>query len=857
MKLRYRIVILCLVFIAALIYFYRKVPEHTYLAEQTTVSASAATLPVVSFCVDGAEMNQTLGYTFLPEEALLRQSITPIMSDLSFQVLIDQKESVVKRLTCTVMEVSGGTLVEETEIMALKEWEDGRLYAPIMLTGTYARDVEYTLRITLTTNEGRNIYYYTRLLVTKDTSVAQKLAFSQLFHDSVLDYDAKFDMEKYLENTSADSGLDYAAVTLSDSIDVVGYGDMNPTEIACGVPTVTEYNEKYLSVTLDFWLEIVTGDARENVSGREEYRYFSEGSKNILYNYSRTLNARFDGTLVSINKNQIKVGLTTDTELNYLLSENEKYLLFVRDGALWQFDMNTNTMVRVFGFYREGMDYARYDNREHDFKLISVDDKGNADFVFYGYITRGEYEGRVGILYYRYHAEERRLEEMMFVPVTVPYEILKEEFGAFVYMNEYDEFYFTLYDTLYLYRTLVNDFSVVSEHLSDEWVHFPEQELLVYQETEDNASNTSLVFYDLENRAATRKDAPEGERILLLGTIDNRIVYGLAKEEDLTFYEDGSDCVPMYRLVIEEPSGEIVKNYSSGTQYIASAQVEGNVISIKLCKKTGTVPVTSVDADGTERSWERPLYEEAGDDIILNIKENATERITLSTRTTDLMHKEYYLNLPSGFKLEKIPKSADTVFTVITDSTTVRVGGWLAPRYYVEAYGRVALVSESLGECIALADQELGTVYDSRGTVVWMRGAKANSASLSNFSKTYASGVLSAEQAVLQMFFDYKGMSVDAGSCNLNERAFLAWLEETIPGTAVSLSGVSLNQVLAFVSDGKPVAVRSGDSMFVIIGYSSTLLTYVDPAQGKTYTKELTKMNEQFDKEAVYYSYID
>ena len=267
--------------------------------------------------------------------------------------------------------------------------------------------------------------------------------------------------------------------------------------------------------------------------------------------------------------------------------------------------------------------------------------------------------------------------------------------------------------------------------------------------------------------------------------------------------------------------------------------------------------MTSVDEDGTEQSRERPLYEETGDDIILNIKENATERITLSTRTTDLMHKEYYLNLPSAFKLEKIPKSADTVFTVIADSTAVRVGGWLAPRYYVEAYGRIALVSESLGECIALADQKLGTVYDSHGTVVWMRGAKANSASLSNFTKTYASASLSAEQAVLQMFFDYKGMSVDAGNCDLNERAFLVWLDDTILGTAVSLSGVSLNQALAFVSDGKPVAVRSGDSMFVIIGYSSTLLTYVDPTQGKTYTKELTKMNEQFDKDAVYYSYID
>ncbi len=107
------------------------------------------------------------------------------------------------------------------------------------------------------------------------------------------------------------------------------------------------------------------------------------------------------------------------------------------------------------------------------------------------------------------------------------------------------------------------------------------------------------------------------------------------------------------------------------------------------------------------------------------------------------------------------------------------------------------------------------------------------------------------------MFFDYKGIPVKAEECNPNERAFLTWLDESIPGTAVSLSGVSLGQVLAFVSDGKPVAARNGDSMLLIIGYSSSMLTYVDPEQGKTFTKELNKLNEIFDKDTVYYSYID
>ncbi len=857
MKLRYRIGILCLVFIAALIYFYRRIPEHTYEAEKMTVAASRATLPVVSFGVDGAEINLTLGYTFLPEESLMRQSITPVGPDQSFQVLIDQKESIVKRVTVTVMDVESSTVAEEVSIMALKERDDGRIYAPVTLTQNYARNLEYNLRITLTTNEGKNIFYYTRLLVTGDKAIAEKLAFSRIFHDSVLDYDGKYEMEKYLESTAVNSGYDYARVTLSDSLDVVGYGSMKPTQILCHVPTVTEYNNRYLSVSMDYWLEIVTGDARETVRANEEYRYLSEGKKLLLYNYTRTLNAKFDGTLTSISKNQLKIGLTTDTELSYRLSDNEKYLLFVRDGAVWEYDMKSNTMVRVYGISVNGRDYARYDNREHDYKLISLDDEGNADFVFYGYIPRGEYEGRVGILLYRYYAEERRIEEMMFVPVSVPYDVLKEEFGKFTYCNNYDEFYFTLYDTLYLYRTLVNDFSVVSGEMSEKWVHFPEHNLLVYQEDADTKDNRALLFYDLENRVATRKAAPAGERIALLGTIDNRIVYGLAREEDVTFRENGEDCVPMYKLIIEETDGTPVETYVPDNKYIAGAKVKGNVISMTLCKKTKVVSVPVKNPDGTETTVERPIFADAGEDIILNIRANEEEPVSITYRTTDLMHREYYLNLPKSFRLETIPRSSETVFTVVTGNTSVRMDGWLRNRYYVEAFGKIYLAGNDLGECIATADKYYGSVMDSRGKVIWKRGYKATGATLKNFPKVSPADTDSTEQAILQMFFDYKGSGIDAKNCNLNEKAFLRWMEGNVPGTPVSIEGVTLSQMLNFISEGKPVAARYNDRMIMIISYSNSLITYVDPQDGKTYIRDIKKIQSMLAADTVYYTYIE
>jgi len=486
MKLRYRILILVGIFIVSFIIFYNRVDTHTYVTELQTVDASAPSIPVVSFLVSGVEVNKTNGYTFIPEENLLRESLLPVGNGLSFQVLVDQQESNIKKVVVTTLDVSSSTVIEEKEYKALKDYGDGRIAANVSLSANYGIGVEYNLRVTLTTAEGRNIYYYTRLVPTSLKNLKEKMDFALDFHKNIMVTDGALEYEQYLDDTASDSGLDYSEVTLSDSVEVIGYGNMSPVELHCNVPTITEFNGNYISVKLEYWLSIYTNDASETMYCTENFRYYHEGKKNIVYDYTRTMDAEFDGTLVSINRNQLKIGVTTEKNLNYLLSSNSKYLMFSRDAALWEYDMKKNEMVCLYSLRQED-DYNRGRNRDHDFKLIRIDNEGNADFVFYGYITQGGYEGRVGILYYRYYAEEHRLEEMMFVPVSVPYSILAQEFGSFAYMNSYDEFSFILYDTLYQYKALVNECTVIAEHLSEEWIWFKDESIIVYQENYDTS----------------------------------------------------------------------------------------------------------------------------------------------------------------------------------------------------------------------------------------------------------------------------------------------------------------------------------------------------------------------------------
>ena len=107
------------------------------------------------------------------------------------------------------------------------------------------------------------------------------------------------------------------------------------------------------------------------------------------------------------------------------------------------------------------------------------------------------------------------------------------------------------------------------------------------------------------------------------------------------------------------------------------------------------------------------------------------------------------------------------------------------------------------------------------------------------------------------MFLSYKGSAKDATTCDMNQKAFLTWLTDSIPGSGVDISGVTLSEVLQFVADGRPVAARYRDTWVLIIGYEADRLTVVSPSQKKKVYISISEAKKTIEKTGIYYSYID
>ena len=67
---------------------------------------------------------------------------------------------------------------------------------------------------------------------------------------------------------------------------------------------------------------------------------------------------------------------------------------------------------------------------------MAASDEGDVDFLVYGYMNRGTYEGRWEWLFYHYDEDSHTVQEKFFVPVSEGYDQLESDITTLAYLGE-------------------------------------------------------------------------------------------------------------------------------------------------------------------------------------------------------------------------------------------------------------------------------------------------------------------------------------------------------------------------------------------------------------------------------------
>lgn len=820
MKHFYKFTGLFLLFCGALIYFATNIPQIT-VATTTEASIQDASFPIMYLQIGDKTINTLHGYSGDMNSGTIRESITPIDTTKTITVKIQQNESKIKKLNYQLRDIANDKVIEEDALTAF-DTVDGQRTTNIKLSGALDTSTEYGFQVTLTTSYSKKIHFYTRIKYYTDSCfLKEKLDFVSKFHEATFNKGKNFDIEPYLEaNTNDNSSL--AKVDIHSGKKMIQWKKLNPKRISAVVPTIKEINIETAAISQDYYVQAKTDSGLETYHVKEFYRLRYSGNRIYLLAFNRTMEAFFDPKLISLTESEFKIGITNQTDLDVASSDSNKKIAFVRNGSLWYYNLKTNKLTSIFSFAKNSKDYLRDNYDQHDIKILKMDNKGNISFMVYGYMNCGDYEGRVGILLYDYDAKENHITERVYLPLSTTYQQLKEDLGDFCYVNDKNIFYFSINDMVYAYNISSKRYDILTKHATrDHFSMLKAAKCFVWSNIDKNGYAKNISILNLDTTKTEVVTSPAGQSIVVLGTIDANIVYGYVRNKDIYESNNGEIVQPAYILTISDCEGNIIRKYKAKNRYITGATISDNVIELKCAKK------------------KNGKFVSAQSDTIMNQKDSQSKSVSLTSRVTQKTLTEKYLTLPAGFVLNSLPSVHSTKHIMVTDNTTVHLSDkelTNTVKYYIYANGEITGSVTSAAKAITMADEQMGTVLDSDSHIVWERGGKFISKQLSNIS--YPSDTSTSSKACAQMLL--QAAQVTTSTSQLSGHSILSMLKKHL-ANPVNLTGCTVDEILYFVSSGKPViGMIDTNHAILITEYTSSTVTWMDPV---THHKKKVSLN--------------
>ena len=590
-------IVLIVVFIAALITFC--ITTNKGNKDMTTKQADA-TLPVMSFNLDKIKINTLHGYTTEMDPTKMRDCVIPISDDRKLSLSISTYGMAVDRISYKIRSMDGKRLVADDEISSFSN-KDNTIQADVSMPNVMDENTEYLLVFTITSGQD-NVYYYSRIMQTDGKAAAKVVEFAKKFHDETFIKDDKSFFTTYMETTTGDRNT-LAHVDLTSTVSQITWGSMAAAQYTNPVIALKEINDSYDVVTIDYVMSCVDGKGEtEYYNVREYFRLRQTESRMYVLNYERTANQIFNSENSFISDSgSVMLGIRS-SEAEYRANEAGSVICFVQEGDLYSYDINNGMIIKVFSFRdAEGID-ERENWNHHDIKIVSVDEVGSIDFVVYGYMNRGTHEGEVGTGVYHYDGLAHTIDEEAFIPSKTSYEVLKAEMGKMLYLNEKNEFYIMMDDSLY--RINLGSMSVkkVVEGLSTgSYCASESNRYFAWVDSANQYSSNTIKVMDLKSGKTFEVKKGDDQYLRPLGFIGEDFIYGQANAADVVSDAAGNTTFPMNGLIILDTSDQSeLKTYTPSGGYVEKISVDGYTVTIDLIAQNNGV------------------YAEIGQDTIMN-----------------------------------------------------------------------------------------------------------------------------------------------------------------------------------------------------------------------------------------------
>lgn len=661
-----KILILLAVFIVALFTFSKLTNHET---KDLTTDLAAPTLPVVYFEDNGHPLNELHGYVEEMSVISMRDTITPLPENGKLSLRIDPYDNKIKEVSFQIRSLNGDRLVQDGNVQV--SGDKTAVTGTISVENLLEEQTEYQLILQVTAGE-QTSYYYTRIMEVGKSQIDACVDFVEEFHAITMNKERQSELSSYMEPSSAADNTTLQKVTINNSLSQACWGDFVGTEVTTPVVSIKEMNDDYQVILLEYIMSSVGDSGNSEYYNVEEYYRVRVGAEKIyLLSFERTMEEIFRGEGDQISKDMIDLGIRSEN-VSYKTNETGNVICFVQQGELWSYNQIENNLTRVFSFRsQEGMD-IRENYQEHDIRILRVDEGGSLDFVVYGYMNCGEHEGQVGVSVCHYDGVTNTVEEMLFVPTTLSYEIVKEQIGKLMYVSDSGVFYLTVSNQVYRIQMDSRKAEVYIDGLkSDMLVNSEDGRYIAWSE-----DGTTMHVTDLEKGESFDIHANENQLLKPLGFLGSDCIYGWGYRTDIFSTQTQTDTLALSQVLIVDTSDSahsVLKTYETPGIYVTGIRIQDGSIYLSRVMKNGDI------------------YVDTTEDTIMNRDLQEKDQVHIDTVVSDVKQKEVVLKLleeTSG----STPKTLIPKLIENEEPNTLEIKNLNASSaYYVYAKGKVPL----------------------------------------------------------------------------------------------------------------------------------------------------------------------
>ena len=774
-------------------------------------------LPSVYVDAGGLRVNMMDGYLGEMEEEYMRGRLLPIGADRKISIGILTYGTQVDALAFEVRSADGTRLVEDTQVSAITE-EDGVLKADIVLKDLIDEETEYCVIFKLTLEDEREVSYYMRVIQQESSGMQEKLDFVASFSEDTFDDASCAALAVYMETDSSEDNSTLSRMTIHSSLDQLGWGSLDVRRETEPVFTIMDMTGQTASIQVEYLVSYTRYEREVHAFVKEVYRIRTGTERMYLLDYERTMSEYFSEDASSFVDEEVVLGIR-DTDVEMAESEGGNIVAFAQNGVLYSLNVTENRIARLFSFHdADNLDERAFPD-DRNFKILQVDEAGNVFFMVYGYISSGRRQGYCGAQLYFYDGSANTVEELAFIPSGKSPEILKAQIDQLAYINGKYELYLFLNDQICCVHLDSQTVDITAENLSMDSCSVSESNRMIAWQSGERYASESLILMNLSTGEQTRIEAGSGNYILPLGFMGEDIVYGIARQADITRDDTGAMVFPMYQVKIQDESGELLMTYEKEGYYVTGCEMSGNQIILSRVER---------DAQGD--------YVTAEDDQIVSSQTEAKRANTIITVPTENDDRLTEIQLRSGIKTGQLK--------VLTPGEVLYEGSRqvdLPPSqetvelYYVYSPDGEVTFAATPREAIERAEESSGSVTARGGFYIWRAERLHTSNQIMAIEGTAADEERSSLEVCLDVILTYEGVTRNTGYLLEQGKTVAEILQENLENVQVlELTGCSLSSVLYYPDREIPVLALLEDGNAVLItGFNERNVVLMDPQTGR------------------------